>query len=721
MRDALFEHLGRILDVAPEQQTAAIGALGLSPADDTRLRALLDHATRPSEFDKGIGAVFPTLVSPAPPEIDGFRIERELGRGGMGVVYLAEDTTLERFVAIKVIPQGKSGTGQAFDEARNVARLDHHGIVPVYHCGTLPESTYIVSAYVEGETLADRLAGHRDSCDLDRSDRRPLRRGEAPTNRRWIDLAAGWAQSVATAIAYAHGRGVVHRDLKPSNILLDAADSVSIADFGISTMLGRDDPASAAGPIGSLAYMSPEQAGCPDVQANPDIDARTDVYSLGVVLFELLTLRRPHEPTSITDLWRHFDQEKTLADVRRLNPAVPRQLAEVCRKALSRDPSDRFASATTMAEAINEALCGEFDTGELSLAPLRRFLRRRRIAAAVIAAVAITAMGTAFLFTRPPPPHGTLRFVTATPDRVIARPISPDDRMPGPAVTHATDPDRLKLDPGRYRIVVIDGTTRRELTRVITQGESLSIDLSHLPPPRFRDDMVLVSGGTYVVGATDLPHRALQPRQVAIEPFMIDRCEVSNADYREFVLATGSTPPPHWPSPYDTSWDRLPVSGVSQYDARAFAEWVGKRLPTDTEWEIAAAGSQSRPYPWSHASESSVDSEPGGMFLLQSRVDPGLAAVYLEKVRPVRSDAFPGDVSPVGARFMGGNVAEWTDSVLMMGDVASSGYSPGIIKGNAWAAQKSPPPPSQHSMITDPEIRLIGVGFRCAVSIPDQG
>lgn len=716
--DAIFDHLGRLLDLPPVEREAAIKSLGLTEQVGTRLRGLLDHATNTSKFDEGVGAVFPTLVTPAPPEIEGFRIEREIGRGGMGVVYLAEDLKLERFVAIKVVPQTgiNSSPGRALDEARTVAKLDHQGIVPVHQCGTLADSTYIISAYVEGDTLAERLTSLRKACNLKRSDSRPLIRGEAPTSRRWIDRAAGWVRDTCLAADYAHRRGVVHRDLKPSNLLLNDAESVSIADFGIATMMGRDDGLLTEQPVGSLPYMSPEQAGWTEEAT----DVRTDVFSLGVVLFELLTLRRPCEPGSLQNLWRYFEHQTKPVDARTLNPAVPRQLSEVCRRALIRSPGERFESAAEMARAIDEALCGEFDTGELSLAPVRRLLRRRRLTATAIAAAAATLAGAAIWFTRPPPSYGEVWFGSATPGRVTARPISPATRMPGPAIAEIRRQDRLRLDPGRYRLTVVDGGASREFTREITAGEMTAIDLAAMRAPGFRSDMVTIPGGVYIVGATDLPHRDLQPRRVTIEPFLIDRCEVSNDEYLEFVLGTSHPQPPHWLDSGEPTWGQLPVTGVSQTDARAFAEWAGKRLPTDTEWEIAAAGMNSQPYPWLDPDSSSVASEPSGLSLLQATDDARSAAVYLQGVLPVDSADFPGDTSPFGVRFMGGNVAEWTDSLLAV-DPADPWMTLGIIKGNAWAAQKSIPQTNQHSMITITEIRLIGVGFRCAASIPDQG
>jgi serine/threonine protein kinase len=221
-----------------------------------------------------------------------FHVERELGRGGMGVVYLARDERLDRFIALKVLPATHatdSATVERFlREARTAARLAHPNVVPVYHAGEVGGTAYFTMAFVEGESLADRVR-----------ERGPLRAVDAVPILR----------DVAWALAYAHARGVVHRDVKPENILLERSTRRTlVTDFGIAYHAPINENAArltADGHVlGTVHYMSPEQV------TGHELDGRSDLYALGVVAYEVLSGHLPFEglapaPVLVAHATRH--------------------------------------------------------------------------------------------------------------------------------------------------------------------------------------------------------------------------------------------------------------------------------------------------------------------------------------------------------------------------------------------------------------------------------
>ena len=261
---------------------------------------------------------------------DRYVIERELGRGGMSVVFLARDTRHDRPVAIKVFRAdvGDASGAERFQrEIKLLARLQHPHILPLYDSGTLGETSYFVSAFVEGETLRDRLK----------------REHLLP-----VDEAVRLALEVADALDFAHSQGVVHRDIKPENILLHDGHAV-VGDFGIARAIRRSagEWTTAAGmTLGSPAYMSPEQAG-----GEREIDGRADIYSLGCVLYEMLAGIPPFSARS-AHMIIAAKLSSSARPVRVVRPEVPLALDTVLAKALERSPDDRFASARAFGASL---------------------------------------------------------------------------------------------------------------------------------------------------------------------------------------------------------------------------------------------------------------------------------------------------------------------------------------------------------------------------------
>jgi len=265
---------------------------------------------------------------------DRYLLEREIGRGGMAVVYLARDLKHGRPVALKVILpviSGDSGTDRFDREIRVTAALQHPNILPVFDSGRTAGRSWYTMPYVAGETLRRRLE----------------REGALP-----LAEAVRLAREVAGALAYAHGLGVVHRDVKPENILLSAGHGL-VADFGVARVLGPLDaeltPARTA--IGSPAYMSPEQA------AGEPADGRSDIYALGCVLYEMLAGRPLFTgPTAMALMSRRLVESGP--DLTSLDPDVPGWVETALRRALARDPGERFPSAAALAEVLAEPLAG---------------------------------------------------------------------------------------------------------------------------------------------------------------------------------------------------------------------------------------------------------------------------------------------------------------------------------------------------------------------------
>ena len=598
----------RALDLDEGERAAFVAA---EAADDEDLQKevlrLLEEERRSAEFltPPNVAESLPDF-GPGDREIPAdleqlgdFHLLKEIGRGGNGVVYLARQESLGRMVAVKILWPAMRFSRHQMErfrrEAIATAKLQHPGIVQVHMVGEDRDFPYLVMDYVDGESLSHRLLNGW----LGES-------GEARFRK-----AAELAMHVAEALHHAHERGVIHRDVKPPNILIGGDGKPRVVDFGLAKDRA-DISITRTGQIeGTPNYMSPEQVKA----VRAEVDHRTDVYSLGVVLYELITGQRPFEATSAEQIFHNITAHIP-PRARKVDGRVPRDLETICHKAMEKKPGDRYATASA-----------------LSL-DLRRFLERKPILAsppspltlaarwagrhrsAVSAGLLLLVGGLSgiqlgvFGAERSNTVTVSLRLESDRDARDALLSVAPVDpvtgetgereelgRYPGPS-------DTFRLEPGRYRFhAELADFGQVELAADLLQpGRRYEIGGAWLrPDDEVENGMILVDGRTTQVCIG--MHRPAAQDQILtcwdaeVAPFLLDPHPVTCREYQVFVEATGHPAPFFWPGPPREEWADLPVTGVGLEDARAYAAWAGKRLPTLAEWELWARGSSFVKFP----------------------------------------------------------------------------------------------------------------------------
>jgi serine/threonine protein kinase len=310
----------------------------------------------------------------APPRVEGdaeppsgvlgdFRIIRDVGRGGMGIVYEAEQISLGRRVALKVLPFAATLDPRQLqrfqNEARAAAGLHHTNIVPVYAVGCERGVHYYAMQFIDGRTLAEFIADQRPDAaapagaNASAATVPPAARVTitAPRDAAYFRRAAEWGIQAAEALQHAHELGVVHRDVKPGNLMLDERGTLWVTDFGLARVQAGASLTLTGDLVGTVRYMSPEQA----QGQQTAIDHRTDVYSLGATLYELLTLQPAFNGTGRQELLRQITSEEP-SQPRRINRAIPAQLETIVLKAMEKSPQDRYATAQELADDLERYL-----------------------------------------------------------------------------------------------------------------------------------------------------------------------------------------------------------------------------------------------------------------------------------------------------------------------------------------------------------------------------
>jgi len=348
---------------------------------------------------------------------DAYRLIEVLGRGGMGIVFRAHETALDREVALKVLALDPILSPEAYArferEAKLAARLDHPHIVPIFAVGQRNTVAFYTMRLVRGGTLEDVLAGHNA-----------------------LDVEHGFEilRDVARALDYAHAQGVIHRDIKPANVLIGDSGHAMVSDFGIAKALGSGDApvGSGTGIIGSPGYMSPEQ------WRGEDIDARADQYALGVMAFEMLTGHRPFETVKVQDLLKlHMSADVPKASS--LRGGIESHTDAAIQRAMSKIASDRFPSAS----AFVDAMSGRRPVGRASVTaaqiiavpPLPPKRNHGVLIAAALFLLAVAGVAAVFGLSRNGPTEQEIKTEIAHPHHHRAQPAVVPDSIPAPVDT----------------------------------------------------------------------------------------------------------------------------------------------------------------------------------------------------------------------------------------------------------------------------------------------
>lgn len=750
------------------------------------------------------------IVAQAMPEMKDFgpyQILDRLGEGGMGVVYKARQKGLGRVVALKVLIPGEHASSAQVDrfvnEAKASAKLNHPNIVPVYDFGVHEGRHYFTMQFIEGKTLEQMLA--RDPTTYTRRPQEAVR----------------LLRPILDALAHAHAAGIIHRDLKPANIILDSSGAPLLMDFGLAKDVVAGSKLTKTGmAVGTPSYMPPEQAtGKQDL-----IDARSDGYSIGAILYEMLTARPPFEGATLMETMERVVRDDPVRPSR-YNPDMPRDLETIIMKCLEKSQAARYPSALLLGQDLDRFLNDEPIQARPagSIERVVKLVKRHRtpvIAGTIGGAVALAALAVLIwklsVWQGETAEEARKQTVAAALDgaqKALVADHLPDairrfeevlkrdgknreatlglqearsrlesrkhdllsrgeeamrknhwaeaagcfraalELVPG-------DPEIRRLyefssqentmvlfaaNPAGARIVAfpVDGATfevagegtpvsgDRPTTAAVpikrgryvlefsapecasarlptdlaelelaARGREVRIELRLPDAAAVPDGMIVIPGGTFIMGGDAMG--ADPERVVSLKTFAIDRDEVTVGKYVSFLKATGHPPPPSWEGgkpPAD--WADLPMTEVSFFDAQAYAEWAGKRLPTEEEYEKAARGTDGRPYPWGTVFQAErVNSESEG-------ATPG--------------DETPGDLSPYGVRSLAGNVCEWTSSVWS--ERGRQDLTTRVVRGNSWShahvygsylldhvARRQRQKPEEHAVY---------LGFRCAKDLAE--
>ena len=655
-----------------------------------------------------------------------YEVLNRIGAGGMGEVYKARDTRLKRFVAIKVM-RGGSHAGEQdrlrfLQEARAASALSHPNIVQIYELGSLDGSDYIVMEFIEGQTLAQRMAA----------------------GALGIHQALDHAGQIASALAAAHATCIVHRDIKPANIIVTGEGVVKILDFGLAKIeyvLSPTDTTVTAGPvtnantiIGTAAYMSPEQA------EGKAVDARSDIFSTGATLYEMFCGRRAFDGDSAMNVLSKVLRESP-PQLRTLRPEIPKEAERIVAKCLEKDPLARYESGKELLRDLTSITSPSAKTG----------VPRLRVGLALACLVLVTALA-GWLYYR----NSLARWTRNEALPQIRSLVEKDDLAAAFDLTRTAlgytpdDPDLKQLwlqvampvsisttPPGAQVSYRPYGDIKSPWKRVgITPFKQAQMPYAYVNVRIEKEGLEIleIAAMTLTLNGANItlaPLGYLPQRMVAVPEmsswanpsissgmrlpdYFLDKYEVTSKEFKKFIDDGGYRNEKHWsqqflkdghPLPFDQAmtlfrdatgrqapagWQLgmfpanqadFPVSGVSWYEAVAYCESVGKSLPTVPHWKRAAGF---------------------GIFfqiLLHSNFNRTGPA-------PVGTNS---GISPFGAFDMAGNVKEWLwNSVDSRRAILGGGWNETSYMFDDGDAQ-------------DPFTRGVSYGFRCAkypVAIP---
>jgi serine/threonine-protein kinase len=609
-----------------------------------------------------------------------------IGRGGMGCIYRVHDNALKEDVALKtLLPQmikDKMVVERFFNEARIARGLSHANIVRVHDIGMARSENgdnliYISMELVKGQSLRSLLE-------------------HLPTGQRLpVKTALRIMDELCSALEYAHSH-TVHRDIKPENVMICEDGSVKLMDFGISKLMDRTRLTEASIVMGTPFYMSPEQ-----LKNSANVDARADIYSLGVMLYEILT---GNMPTGIPKPASQLTRE------------VPPALDPIVIKCVEHEPKDRYQNAAELRAALL-ALREVLEPGSTSsvVTAAKRHTAaartqrpiRRRLGAGILAAVALlTAAGLYALETTRQQSQNKTPFPTNLEGGVqpaiaaeLARLKAIAPKLKNVAVPKLNDITRGWTGQGDLRMARAGeaGQTQEALRSAREAVQFYTA--AYLSPP----DMTFVPPGDISIE----DEAGLTGKTLAVDGFLIDVTEVTVEQFVRFCANE------NWPprSNYQGAEPDLPVANVTYYDAEAFAAWAQKKLPTEPQWARAAYGSPgaSRKYPWGDQWQADA-------------ANLGGAEDGTEYLAPVKT--FPPDMTGFGCYDMTGNVAEWTRTLFQQpsSDDRSSGADAHptfndlmTVRGGSFGDTGRPTLTRRYGVPY--ETFLPTLGFRCVVEL----
>jgi len=655
-----------------------------------------------------------------------YHILEQLGEGGMATVYKAYDTRLETDVAVKVIrtenilPSTLERSLKRFErEAKALARLTHPNIVKVTDYGEYEDKPYLVMPYLPGGTLKQKLG-------------KPI---------PWQE-AARLLLPIARALDFAHRQNMIHRDVKPSNILITADGEPMLTDFGIAKILDLEETADLTGTgmgIGTPEYMAPEQW-------TGKTSNQSDQYALGVVLYEMLTGRKPYSADTPAAILLKQATEP-LPRPSQFAREMPEKVERLLLKVLARNPADRYASMGDFAAALESALSG-------SAMPARQQPVRPR-ERMVDTQATVNQMEGSTIQDRPAPRTRSTQTVAPSTSSSLLRywPLALIGILlvgalsiglfaalfPRPRATPAPETPAPVFTQPPATEAPTEAPTRAP-TQAPTAIQDEITDAQGVP-------MRLVPAGEFTMGGTaDTAYSECQKlyiggtcdrswftdeepaHTVYLDDFYMDKYEVSNAAYRDCVN-TGACQPPTDTSSYtrtsyygNSSYDDYPVLYVTWDMANTYCEWRGGRLPTEAEWEKTARGPDGRLYPWGNTfdgNNANFCDENCSFDWANKSYDDGYA-----DTAPV--SAYSSGVSVYGIFNLAGNVwewvADWYDSSYYTNSPSSNPMGPSsgdsrAVRGGSWVYDGYVLRPAFRSR-GDPSDSNNYLGFRCALSLP---